>query len=171
MKSILALILSISTVSAIKGIDFQGAATKDTYQCLKDNGYNFAVLRANLANSSINPTLISNIQQAAEAGWDPTNVQLYLIPCLPLTAAKQVSDLFTALKNTNTGDITSKFSRIWINVETNPVAACSWSTTPVNNCNFLLNLIAEITSQAGGHRVGIFSSPFMWSRFMGPTLC
>lgn len=89
------------TAYAIKGIDFQGAATVDTYTCLKNNGYNFVVLRATQANNTCNKYLLDNIIAARASGWEPTNVQLYLIPCPMVPAKTQVQMLFDALKNSD----------------------------------------------------------------------
>lgn len=102
-------------------------------------------MRATQANNTVNTVLSQNLINAHQSGWEQQNVQLYVIPCPAQTAVSQINNLFTTLKNTDKGDVTSYFSRVWINVETNPVKACTWSTNQAQNCQFLKDMITEIT--------------------------
>jgi hypothetical protein len=61
-------------------------------------------------------------------------------------------------------------SRVWLNVETNPIKKCSWTdkTLPAN-CQLIKDMVASLKSF--GFQVGVFSNIYMWNYLMGANNC
>jgi GH25 family lysozyme M1 (1,4-beta-N-acetylmuramidase) len=60
----------------------------------------------------------------------------------------------------------SLYSKVWIDVETNPSSGCSWSGhDSASNCNFVTEIVNRI--KAKGKHAGIYGSKTMWTSIFG----
>ena len=123
-QAVIAILASlIPAALAVKGVDFQGLATKDNFDCIfkgdENKGGQFVVFRAWQGNNTFNPTTNQNIDLAVASQLNSSQIMLYVSPCYgpsKLDGKQQIKDLFTSLGVNRT----KTFNRVWINVETNP---------------------------------------------------
>ena len=95
------LLLYVSTTShATKGIDLSTSTPKTAFSCLKDQGYDFVVVRAYHSTGSPDSTATSTLASAHAAGISNTDVYLFPCPKCSKSATQQVTEMgeFTAAK-------------------------------------------------------------------------
>ncbi len=166
----LALSLCISYAVAVKGVDTQFDVSLDQMKCIKENTLEgtlkqyFIILRAQNGNNTVMGNLKTNLFNARQAGVNASQLMLYVQPCGQADGKQQIDQLFLSLSDE---DVKS-FSRIWINVETNPNNGCLFSKTQNTNCQLVNDMISEIKKK--GKLIGIYSSKFMWDYYIG-TQC
>lgn len=68
--------------------------------------------------------------------------------------------MISALSNT-------KYSTIWLDMETNSSPNCGWSKDFDKNCQFTEKL--AVAAAKSGKTVGIYASNYMWNQIMGGT--
>ncbi len=76
------LLVSLATVcSALnyRGVDVSQPASVSAFQCLKSDGYSFAVVRAYQSSGHVDPNAAQTMMNAHEGGM--SHVDAYLFPC------------------------------------------------------------------------------------------
>ncbi|CAL6020115.1 Glycosyl_hydrolase family 25 protein [Hexamita inflata] len=89
--------LSIVLTLATRGFDvsyYQGAVSQDTFNCLYNNGYRFAIIQAQIG-STFNENAISDYWRAKQAGIE--YVDFYIFPTTAKDARGQVRDTVNRL--------------------------------------------------------------------------
>lgn len=160
MKSLfiigLVLLVTVPQVSAVLGVDVSQLFSTSTYQCMKSNGYEFAIIRGYCSYGGVDHNAVQGLRNAKAAGMI---TDIYMFPCRGKSAQAQVDEMFAGIDS-------SLYGMIWIDVETNPSPGCSWSGHDGNsNCQFLTDVINAI--RAKGKHLGIYASRYMWQSIFG----
>jgi len=139
-----------------KGVDVSDLCSASGFSCLKNQGYNYAVIRAWRSSGTWDPQCSTNINNAISAGMNPVDVYMFPRP-LGASGASQANALWSNLKKT-------KFSgTIWFDVEQE---SPYWSTQSKNQAFF--NDVVH-TLQGLGANVGIYTSKSQWTEIMGSS--
>jgi len=138
------------------GVDVSDLCSASNFACLKQSGYNFAVVRAWRSSGTWDPQCSANIDNAISAGMSPVDVYMFPRP-LGASGSSQASALLSNLQNTNFN------GTIWFDVEQE---SPYWSTQSANQQFF--NAVIS-TLQAAGASVGIYTSKSQWTAVMGSS--
>jgi len=140
--------LSFSTL----GIDLSTLTSTTAWNCLRQNGYSFAIPRGYQSTGRVDPNVISNIRGARAAGFP--YVDVYLFPCVPCgNPATQIGDLMRAVASENVG-------MIWIDVERH-----NWNANLAQNQQFISAMIAA--GESAGRKLGIYTNYNNWQAIVG----
>jgi len=138
------------------GVDVSGSC--NGFSCLKNDGYNYAIVRCWRSTGTFDPYCISNIQAAQNAGMSPVDVYMFPQPT-GASGASQANGLWNGLSG-----LSSSFTgTIWIDVEQ---LSPYWSSTS-NNQQFFNDVVS--TLQAAGANVGVYTSKSQWQPIMGSS--
>jgi hypothetical protein len=157
----LVLLTALPQVNATLGVDVSQLFPVSTYQCMKSNGYSFAIIRGYCSYGGVDSNAVQGLKNAKAAGLI---TDIYMFPCRGKSAQSQVDQMFAGIDQ-------SLYGMIWIDVETNPSTGCSWSGHDANsNCQFLTDIINGI--KAKGKHLGIYATRYMWQSIFGSfTAC
>lgn len=163
-KEIFGLVLVLGllhSANCVLGIDLAGSYSTSTFQCLKNAGNSFAIVRAFHSYGSIDTTATASLNNARSSGL---TTDIYMFPCRGKSATAQVDEMMSGIS-------ANLYGMIWIDVETNPSSGCSWSGhDSSSNCQFLTDVVNRVKSK--GKEVGIYSSASMWTNIFGSkTAC
>lgn len=148
--------VSIPYAECVLGVDVSQLFSTSTYQCMKSNGYSFAIIRAYRSYGALDPDAKQGLTNAKNAGLI---TDVYLFPCRGKSATSQVDEMMNAIP-------ANLYGMIWIDVETNPSSGCSWkSYSASSNCQYVSDLINRIKSK--GKHAGVYASEYMWETIMG----
>jgi len=134
------------------GVDVSQAYGRSTFDCLKQHGYTFAVVRCWESGGQPDSNCPATIAAARAAGLE---TDVYLFPRFGMNAATQVQDLKTYMDQHGV-----VYGTVWMDIESPP----AWGSHAANK-QFLQDLVNKATSL--GMRVGIYSSMYMWQVVMG----
>ncbi len=127
MKLALLVLLLVAPSLCTLGVDVSQLFSTSTYQCMKNSGYNFAIIRGYCSYGGVDANIISNLNNARAAGLI---TDIYMFPCRGKSASAQVDQMVSAISS-------NLYGMVWIDVETNPSAGCGWGTDYNGNCAFL----------------------------------
>jgi hypothetical protein len=108
-SSLLLCIVLISGCQCFLGVDVSQLFPVSAYQCLKSNGYGFAIVRGYCSFGGIDHNAVQSLTNAKAAGLI---TDVYLFPCRSKSPATQVDEMFAAISS-------NLFGMVWIDVETN----------------------------------------------------
>jgi hypothetical protein len=145
----------ICSVNCVLGADLSQLFATSFYQCLKSNGYEFAIPRGYCSYGGIDGHIVQNLQNGHSAGLI---MDMYMFPCRGKSGTAQVDEMMNGI---NSG----LYGMVWIDVETNPSAGCGWGTNYASNCQFLVEIINRIKSK--GKHLGIYATAYMWQSIFG----
>ncbi|EAR88281.1 glycosyl hydrolase family 25 protein (macronuclear) [Tetrahymena thermophila SB210] len=149
----LLVLISFQGAQAVIGVDIYSPF--NNFQCLKNNGIQFVIVRGYQSYGAVDSGNVATIQNAKSAGLI---TDIYHFPCVgKVSAADQVQ----ATVNT----FGSLYGTVWIDVETNPSSGCGWTSNINTNCQFLKDIVAAYKSH--GKLVGIYSSQYQWTSIFG----
>lgn len=151
---LLSLILVVPSLCVL-GVDVSQLFSTATYQCIKNNGYSFVIIRGYCSFGGLDNNAVSNLNNARAAGLI---TDIYMFPCRGKSATAQVDQMMAAISN-------NLYGMVWIDVETNPSSGCGWGSDHTGNCNFIIETINRIKSH--GKVPAIYSSKVMWTNIMG----
>ena len=77
----------IHQASSVTGVDLAGSFSTSTFQCIKNGGYSFAILRAYRSPGSFDTTVVQSLTNARSAGL---TTDIYMFPCRGKNATAQV---------------------------------------------------------------------------------
>jgi len=138
--------------SPAHGVDVSQAYGKSTFDCLKQHGYSFVVVRCWESGGQPDSNCPGTVKAAREAGLE---TDVYLFPHFGSNAATQVQSLHSYMQQHGV-----EYGTVWMDIESPP----SWGSYAENK-QFLLDLVNAATGL--GMRVGIYSSMYMWQVVMG----
>jgi GH25 family lysozyme M1 (1,4-beta-N-acetylmuramidase) len=164
-KSFIFLALLLTASYAANVVDLAGVFSD--YTCLKQQGYDRAIIRAYHSYGAIDLDAPNNIKLSNAAGLA---TDVYMFPCRGKNATMQSNQLVDFLNSLKTQTTKSAFEyqtgMIWLDIETNPSAGCSWKIgNATSNCDFIQELIKSL--EARGRAVGIYASSYMWNEIFG----
>ncbi|CAM5999503.1 unnamed protein product [Sphagnum balticum] len=154
LLSLLAVALIIPS-TCVLGVDVSQLFPTSTYQCIKNSGYSFVIIRGWCSFGGIDTNAVSNLNNAKAAGLI---TDIYLFPCRGKSASTQVDQLMAGIS-------ANLYGMIWVDVETNPSSGCGWTSDYNGNCAFLTEIINRIKSK--GKVPGIYASRYMWQTIFG----
>lgn len=143
------------------GLDLAGSFSVANFQCIKNAGYSYVIIRGFRSTGVLDPAATQSLTNAKSAGLA---TDMYMFPCRGKSATTQVDEMMNGI---NAG----LYGSVWIDVETNPSSACTWSGhDAASNCQFLTDIVNRVKSR--GKSVGIYSSANMWQTIFGSkTAC
>ncbi|EGG18852.1 glycoside hydrolase family 25 protein [Cavenderia fasciculata] len=146
--------LLLANVSlATKGVDVSQSISSSAFKCLKNNGFDFAIVRCGRSSGSPDPNCASNVQNAWGAGM--AHVDAYIFPCPSCgNGASQVINTVRAYGGKSVG-------MLWLDIE----GPQYWSSNQGTNRAFF-NSMLDGARQAGV-RVGVYTSSSQWNPIMG----
>ena len=164
MKTLFAVILAIAllrSANCVLGVDVSQPFSTSTYQCMKSNGYAFAIIRGYCSFGGIDTHAVQSLNNARAAGLI---TDIYMFPCRGKSATAQVDEMMANISG-------NLYGMVWIDVETNPSSGCSWSGhDAASNCQFVTDIINRI--KAKGKKPGIYATAYMWQSIFGSrTAC
>jgi hypothetical protein len=153
--SLIALLLIATPALCTLGVDVSQLFSTATYQCIKSNGYSFAIIRGYCSYGGVDANIVSNLNNAKAAGLI---TDIYMFPCRSKSGSAQVDQMMAAISS-------NLYGMVWIDVETNPSPGCGWTTDYNGNCAFLTEIINRIKSH--GKVPAIYASRYMWQTIFG----
>lgn len=172
--NLVVLFLALVVVAlATHGVDVSQSTSKSSFECLKSNGYTFAVVRVYKSNGAVDsngPTTITNAWNGGMA-----HVDGYIFPCYSCgNPKKQMDDTISYLKShsitfqregevqeNSNSTVGAKYGMLWLDIE----GTQYWSSSTSNNVAFLNDMVTE--GKAQGVSLGIYSSASQWNPIMG----
>lgn len=118
------LCISLHSVNCVLGVDVSQLFSTGTYQCMKNNGYEFAIIRGYCSYGGLDHNAVAGLNNARAAGLI---TDIYMFPCRGKSASAQVDEMMNSIPG-------NLYGMIWIDVETNPSAGCGWTG---DNCGFV----------------------------------
>lgn len=142
----------VPTALANVGIDVSQSVSKEQFECLKDNGYKFVIVRAYRNNGVVDSNSAQTIKNARAAGLE--KVDAVLLPCISCgDASQQVIETIDYLKDEN-----ARVDMIWLDVEGR------WNRNIDVNIQFIDELTQQISSF--GIKFGIYTTKSNWVSIM-----
>ncbi|WKX95977.1 hypothetical protein Q1695_012438 [Nippostrongylus brasiliensis] len=138
-------------------VDLSVPVTVAGFQCIKNNYYSVAFIRAYAPTGSgiVDAYACANIQNANSAGVG-TEVYMTPQPSSSKTGATQFDEMYNNLRNSNIN-----VRSIWVQV-TSPV---NWYASSTTNINFLNSILSRASQY--GLSVGIYTNSYEWSQITG----
>ena len=145
----------------VLGVDVSQLFSTSTYQCMKNAGYSFAIIRGYRSYGALDPEAKQGLTNAKSAGLI---TDIYMFPCRGKSATSQVDDMIANIPG-------NLYGMVWVDVETNPSSGCSWNSySGDSNCQYLMDIMSRI--KAKGKNAGIYASSYMWQTiFKSRTAC
>ena len=110
--SLVLLLLCLAIPSwCVLGVDVSQPFSTSTFQCMKNNGYQFAIIRGYCSFGGVDTHAVSSLQNAKAAGLI---TDIYMFPCRGKSASAQVDQMVAAISG-------SLYGMVWIDVETNQI--------------------------------------------------
>ncbi|CAL6006159.1 Glycosyl_hydrolase family 25 protein [Hexamita inflata] len=150
--------LSVILTLTTRGFDvsyYQGAVSQDTFNCLYNNGYRFAIIQAQIG-STFNNNAISDYWRAKQAGIE--YVDFYIFPTTAKDARGQVRDTINRLISEGV-----MAGMVWLDVESIELFFDDWST----NQWYISTMLDEMSNILGANRVGVYSNWNQWQSIVG----
>lgn len=153
---VLLALVAFSGVYCKLGLDVAGAFSVENLQCFRNEGFSFVVVRGFRSTGTLDTAATQTLTNAKAVGLA---TDVYMFPCRGKSPAGQVGELVAGIPS-------SLYETVWIDIETNPSAGCSWAGYEANsNCQYLNDIINALRSN--GKNIGVFSSGFMWNSIFG----
>jgi GH25 family lysozyme M1 (1,4-beta-N-acetylmuramidase) len=144
----------MSPDDGVYGVDISSWIGEDTWQCIIQNGYSFGVAREFQETCQVDPNGVHTVANAWASGISHMDVYLFPSYGCGTSAAGQVDATISSMG-------TIPFGMIWIDIEDGGQGAAQ------DNYNWMMAALAEIDSQLGSGRAGIYSSEYEWGQVMG----
>jgi len=150
------LILNMGSVWADNGCDLSDATDISDFQCLKQDGMTYVIVRCWQSTGQADPNCPHTIYNAWDGGM--STVDVYMFPCYSCGNPKgQVQQMVSYLQSYQ-----CKYSTIWFDIEG---PGTYWSNTPSNNVNFIQQLFDE--AHALTQKFGVYTSASQWNPITG----
>lgn len=147
-------LFGLSLTDATKGIDVSTLVYSTGFKCLKDDGYDFVIVRGYESIGKPDSDAIHTIANAREAGFE--NIDVYMFPCpkCSKSASEQVREMVEALN--------ISYGQIWLDIE----GAEYWTGSQESNQKFFRDLLLAASIHK---RTGVYASQYQWSAIMGDS--
>uniref|UniRef100_A0A6C0I875 Glycoside hydrolase n=1 Tax=viral metagenome TaxID=1070528 RepID=A0A6C0I875_9ZZZZ len=148
----------VSPVSGVRGVDMSTLVSRSSFECLKNRGINFVIVRCYMKSDIPDPNCPSTVANAWAAGIP--RVDVYFFPGVYQCASspeRQVS-VFKAFVNLKK----IKIQMVWVDVEP---CECCWSSSKDANFKKVKGIVNGLVK--AGFKVGIYASSNSWSVVCG----
>jgi len=147
------LVALLPQAQAAYGVDVSSLVTTGAWNCLKNNGSKFAIVRIYRSNGRPDRAAPTTIKNARLAGL---KVEAYIYPCYQCDVPRcQVQAALGNLKKHNVS-----VSQVWIAVVSPDHDSQHWSHTATENVAFIREMVDEIKAQ--GCSAGILTRETAW---------
>lgn len=102
---ILAALLLVPSLCVL-GVDVSQLFSTSTYQCIKNSGYQFAIIRGYCSYGGVDAHVVNNLQNAKAAGLI---TDIYMFPCRGKSASAQVDQMVAAIS-------ANLYGMVWVDV-------------------------------------------------------
>jgi len=145
----------IPNVLSTRGVDVSSHITTAGFSCLKNNGMDFAIVRAWESGGQPDSNCPSTVANAHAAGIP--YVDVYMFPCYQCgDGAGQVSKAVAYLK---AHDV--QYGMFWFDIE----GPQYWSTNQAFNRDFMSAMLTQ--ARTLGVHAGVYTSASQWGPIMG----
>jgi hypothetical protein len=149
-------VLFLGCAWATIGVDLSQECLPAGFQCLYNNGFRFAIIRAWMSTGQPDPVGPHTIYNAWSGNM--SHVDAYLFPCYSCgNPTGQVSAAVANLKSYN-----DNYGMLWFDIEG---PGTYWSGDQSANANFFQQMVNE--AEALGVKLGIYTSASQWIPIMG----
>lgn len=165
-----------AAATANYGVDVSQRTYQSSFECLKSNGYSFAIPRVYKSSGYPDSNGPATINDAWSGGM--SYVDGYIFPCYSCgNAAGQMDETIDYLAANgvkmlkrgelrepdpkNATKLAATYGMLWIDVE----GTQYWSSSPSNNVAFLKDMVNRGNER--GVTIGIYSSASQWNPIMG----
>eukprot|EP01088_Endostelium_zonatum_P002039 TRINITY_DN12465_c0_g1_i1.p1 TRINITY_DN12465_c0_g1~~TRINITY_DN12465_c0_g1_i1.p1 ORF type:complete len:215 (-),score=29.64 TRINITY_DN12465_c0_g1_i1:48-692(-) len=153
--SLLVLALSVAVCFGAIGVDISQLTSVGSFQCLRNNGFNFAIVRGYESVGRIDPNVASSVANAWAAGF--AHVDVYIFPCARCgNPAGQIETLFNYLN----GRV--RYGTIWLDIEG---PGTYWGGDTGANSQFIGEMLSR--GRALGATIGVYTSKSQWIPITG----
>lgn len=149
------LCLTLYSGHCVLGVDVSQLFSTSTYQCMKNNGYSFVIIRGYCSYGGLDHNAVAGLTNAKAAGLI---TDIYMFPCRGKSASAQVDEMIAGISG-------NLYGMVWLDIETNPSSGCGWSSDTNSNCAFVTELINRVRSH--GKVPAIYATLYMWQTIMG----
>ncbi|XP_065846642.1 probable GH family 25 lysozyme 5 isoform X2 [Oscarella lobularis] len=152
--------LAYSACVKRKGVDVSTIVSKSQFECLKKEGYSFAIVRAHRSTGELDESARGTLENAQAAGM--SDVDVYLFPCYCCgNPAEQVSKTVNSLKNLH-------YRTLWLDIEDNRtspnISEWYWPDSKEEHQEFFKTMF----DTAKIHKdTGVYASKYYWEEIMG----
>eukprot|EP01132_Coremiostelium_polycephalum_P001189 gene1189-1502_t len=152
---VLVSIIGVKFAEAAYGVDISDASNIPVFQCLNNNGYNFAIIRCGRSNGQIDTNCPHSIYNAWEGGM--AYVDIYIFPCPSCgDGYSQVQKMIQYVQSYE-----AKFGMVWLDIE----GTQYWSSDIQTNRNFFNDMVQGAKDM--NIPIGVYTSASQWSPIMG----
>jgi len=127
---------------------------------MKSSGYTYVIVRAYQSTGSPDPNCAKTVANAHSAGMSSVDVYMFPCPKCSTSAATQVQQMVTSLKNNNVN-----YGTVWLDIE----GSQYWSTSTTTNQNFFNGLVSQLKTEIGSAKIGVYTSSSQWNPIMGSS--
>jgi hypothetical protein len=155
VAALLALAACFAVSSATTGVDVSQLYSVSAWQCVRNYGYKFAIIRCFCSTGNPDHNCPQSVSNAWSGGME--HVDIYMFPCPQCGNAKsQVQSLYNHAKNI-------KYGQMWLDVE----GPQYWLGSTTKNRAFMNDLANAAKSIFGSKLGGIYTNKNQWDSLMG----
>jgi len=153
--ALVALAACFAVSYATIGVDVSQLYGVSAWQCLKKNGYKFAIVRCYCSTGNPDKNCAQSVANAWSGGME--HVDIYMFPCPQCGNAKgQVQALWNHAKNI-------KYGQMWLDIEGSEY----WLGSTSKNRAFMNDLANAAKEIFGSKLGGIYTNKHQWDTLMG----
>jgi len=141
------------------GVDVSTAVTTANFQCMKNQNYNWLIVRAYRSSGSVDTGACQNLNNARSAGI--TARDAYIFPCPTCSGSSGSSQVQTTVSYLRNCTNTPWSGFLWLDIE----GTQYWSSSTTTNRNFFESMVSGCSSAST--RCGVYSSKSQWDPIMG----
>eukprot|EP00761_Pharyngomonas_kirbyi_P012006 gb/GECH01012033.1/.p1 GENE.gb/GECH01012033.1/~~gb/GECH01012033.1/.p1 ORF type:complete len:222 (+),score=42.63 gb/GECH01012033.1/:1-666(+) len=145
----------IPSISATYGVDISQRTSESAFSCLKNNGFDFAIVRGYHSTGRVDTAMPASVKNAWNGGMG--HVDIYMFPCPKCgkSGKQQMAELVDYIEHHNV-----KHGMIWLDIE----ASRLWHGSCSQNQQFAHELASEANSR--GVHLGVYTSEAQWKPIM-----
>jgi len=162
-------IASETTATYNYGVDVSVLVTTAQWTCMRTSNppVTHAVIRASRSTGSSDPNAVQNLKNAIAAGFNPSNLGVYIFP-RPLNSAgvvqngaTQFNNMMANLLNNGGGSL---FTSVFLDIEGGDLY---WSSSTSKNIVYIQQMMAAAQKFSPKYLLGLYTSKSQWSPIVG----
>lgn len=153
--AVMALAACVAVSSATTGVDVSQLFAVSAWQCVRNYGYKFAIVRCFCSNGNPDHNCAQSVANAWAAGFE--HVDIYMFPCPQCGNARlQVQRLYEHSRNI-------RFGQMWLDIE----GSQYWLGNVASNRAFFNELAKASQDFFGSKLGGVYTNKVQWDAIMG----